>query len=283
MEKRKTQMQAFAVIIFSLLLVFAAAGSSASGREELGELKTAMRNLNRANNLQMSYVYAVRQNDTEESESMDLWADLLTGSWLSEYYTADEDGTRLYLRQFCDGRNVYHYIDWNGDWELQSSAQSSTAVPRLEEMTTLGYSGADVSELEREEQDGGVEIRCLFAPEYLEQAKETQLAQLEQSYAYYEKSGANESEIASAQLAVEQHRQSQYEAITVTYRIDENQVLRTVSYEITMAMPEIVHDLDGNELLGKERQVQITLDMEIECYDRSEINDRIKQCRDSIY
>ena len=128
--KRRAQTEAAVAVIFSFLLVFSAARSNTTGRGELGEVQIAMWNLNRVDNLQMSYVYTVRQNAGEGGETMDVCADLLTGSWVSKHYATDEDGTRLYLRQFCDGKNIYHYIDWNGDWEkIQTmGAPSATAM-----------------------------------------------------------------------------------------------------------------------------------------------------------
>lgn len=283
MDKKRAQIQTVAVVAFSFLLAFSAARSNTTGRGELGELQIAMRNLNRVDNLQMSYVYTIRQNASEGGEAMDVWANLLTGSWMSKHYTTDEDGTRLYLRQFCDGKDIYHYIDWNGDWEkIQTTGEGGTAVPQLQMMTTLGYDGGDVLELKRQEQDGSVEIICSFAPEFLEEAKEAQLAQLERSYAMYEKSGVGESEIDTAELSVEQHRQSRYETVTATYTIDENQILQKASYETTIIMPEIVQDLDGNKSLGKERKMQITVDMEIERYNQSGINNQIEQCRNEM-
>ena len=98
----------------------------------------------------------------------------------------------------------------------------------------------------------------------------------------YEKSGVGESEIDTAELSVEQHRQSRYETVTATYTIDENQILQKASYETTIIMPEIVQDLDGNKSLGKERKMQITVDMEIERYNQSGINNQIEQCRNEM-
>ena len=98
----------------------------------------------------------------------------------------------------------------------------------------------------------------------------------------YEKSGAGESEIDTAGLSVEQHRQSRYETVTATYTIDENQILQKVLYETTIIMPEIVQDLAGNKMLGKEREMQITTEMEIKRYNESGINNQIEQCRNEV-
>ena len=54
-------------------------------------------------------------------------------------------------------------------------------------MTDLGYDGTDVEDLERVTEDGAVEITCSFTQEYLEEAWENQVAQVEKSYAFYEK------------------------------------------------------------------------------------------------
>lgn len=281
MEKR--QARTLAVIIFGVLLAFAAARSSSRGRGELGELQIAMWNLNRVDNLQMSYAYGWQQNGTTGEEAMNVWADMLTGSWASEHYTTDEDGTRLYLRQFCDGKSIYHYIDWSGDWEqIQAPGQGGTAVPNLAWMTELGFDGDDIYELKRKDEDGTVELTCVFTPEYLDNVQAGQLAQVEQSYAYYEKSGADVSAIHTAALSVEQHKQMRYEDMTVTYTIDENQVLREMEYTIRLVMPEIVQDLSGNKMLGQEREMQITLDMEIERYNQSGITNKIEQCSNEM-
>lgn len=279
MEKRKAR--TLAVIIFGVLLAFAAARGSSTGRGEFGELRVAMRNLNRVDNLQMSYAYAWQQYGAAGKETMDVWADMLKGSWASEHYTTDEDGTRLYLRQFCDGKSIYHYIDWSGDWE-QVPGQGDTAVPNLAWMTELGFDDEDILELKRQEQDGMTEFICVFTPEFLKEAQDGQLAQVEQSYAYYEKSGADESVIDTAALSVEQHKQMRYEDMTVTYTIDENQVLREMEYTIRLVMPEIVQDLSGSKMLGQERKMQITLDMKIERYNQNGITNKIDQCRNEM-
>ena len=70
MEKR--QARTLAVIIFGVLLAFAAARSSSRGRGELGELQIAMWNLNRVDNLQMSYAYGWQQNGTTGEEAMNV-------------------------------------------------------------------------------------------------------------------------------------------------------------------------------------------------------------------
>ena len=113
---------------------------------------------------------------------MHAWADMLTGDWISEHYTTDEDGTRLYLKQFCDGRDLYHYIDWSGEWEqILPQQRENTVIPDYEMVTDLGYAWTDVEDLERVTEDGAVEITCSFTQEYLEEVWENQEAQVEKS------------------------------------------------------------------------------------------------------
>ena len=136
-------------------------------------------------------------------------------------------------------------------------------------VTDLGYDGTDVEDLERVTEDGAVEITCSFTQEYLEEAWENQVAQVEKSYAFYEKSGADENAVKTAALSVEQHKQAHYEDMTATYVIDE--------YQITLIMPEITQDLSGNKMLGKDRKMQITVTAEVDRYNQGGIANKVQQ------
>lgn len=215
MEKRKLRI--LTVVVFAGVLIFGALRQNSTGRGELGEIQVAMWNLGKVDNLQLSYEYRWKQNGSAGGETMHAWADMLTGDWISEHYTTDEDGTRLYLKQFCDGRNLYHYIDWSGEWEqILPQQRENTVIPDYEMVTDLGYDGTDVEDLERVTEDGAVEITCSFTQEYLEEAWENQVAQVEKSYAFYEKSGADENAVKTAALSVQQHKQAHYEDMTAT-------------------------------------------------------------------
>ena len=88
--------------------------------------------------------------------------------------------------------DLYHYIDWSGEWEqILPQQRENTVIPDYEMVTDLGYDGTDVEDLERVTEDGAVEITCSFTQEYLEEVWENQVAQVEKSYAFYEKSGAD--------------------------------------------------------------------------------------------
>ena len=142
MEKRKLRI--LTVVVFAGVLVFGALRQNSTGRGELGEIQVAMWNLGKVDNLQLSYEYRWKQNGSAGGETMHAWADMLTGDWISEHYTTDEDGTRLYLKQFCDGRNLYHYIDWSGEWEqILPQQRENTVIPDYEMVTDLGYDVTD--------------------------------------------------------------------------------------------------------------------------------------------
>ncbi len=253
MEKRKLRI--LTVVVFAGVLIFGALRQNSTGRGELGEIQVAMWNLGKVDNLQLSYEYRWKQNGSAGGETMHAWADMLTGDWISEHYTTDEDGTRLYLKQFCDGRDLYHYIDWSGEWEqILPQQRENTVIPDYEMVTDLGYDGTDVEDLERVTEDGAVEITCSFTQEYLEEVWENQVA-----------------------LSVQQHKQAHYEDMTATYVIDENQILRSMEYQITLIMPEITQDLSGNKMLGKDRKMQITVTAEVDRYNQGGIANKVQQ------
>ena len=144
-------------------------------------------------------------------------------------------------------------------------------------VTDLGYDGTDVEDLERVTEDGAVEITCSFTQEYLEEAWENQVAQVEKSYAFYEKSGADGDAVKTAALSVQQHKQAHYEDMTATYVIHENQILRSMEYQITLIIPEITQDLSGNKMLGKDRKMQITVTAEVDRYNQGGIANKVQQ------
>ena len=243
MEKRKLRI--LTVVVFAGVLIFGALRENSTGRGELGEIQVAMWNLGKVDNLQLSYEYCWKQNGSAGGETMHAWADMLTGDWISEHYTTDEDGTRLYLKQFCDGRNLYHYIDWSGEWEqILPQQRENTVIPDYEMVTDLGYDGTDVEDLERVTEDGAVEITC---------------------------------SVKTAALSVQQHKQAHYEDMTATYVIDENQILRSIEYQIMLIMPEITQDLSGNKMLGKDRKMQITVTAEVDRYNQGGIANKVQQ------
>lgn len=275
------KVQAFTAIIFGSLLAIAVLTESSGGHGALGELQNAMRNLKRVDSLQMTYTFTNAQRGAVVGEQVDVWSNMLDGNWTSEHYTTDEDGTRIYLRQFCDGRNVYHYIDWNGEWE-QANETSSTAVPNLEMITALSYEWTDIAKEEVGEENGMQKITFTFTSDYLAKRAQAQLQEIEASYMKYEKSGATKDQLASVERSVEQYRQTTYDRMAVTYLIDNNKVLRDMRCEVTLTMPEIVHDLSGNLVLGSSQQVEMAVQVNVERYNQDGTLNKIEQCKNEM-
>lgn len=250
-------------------------------RGELAQVQGAMRNLKRVDNLQMTYIYSFSQGEITGTDEVDVWADMLTGSWVSEYYTTDEDGTRLYLKQFCDGREVYNYIEWNGEWAAAQNIDGND-VPKLENITVLTYDGNDILEAESETMDGGQKISYSFTPEYLEGEREKRIAEIETAYSSYQKSGVSEEELDSVRLTVEQYKQTRYEDMIVAYTVDANQVLRGMECTATLIMPELLQDENGQTDLGGEQEMEILLRIDVERYNQEGIQNKIEQCRNEI-
>lgn len=275
------KVQAFTAIVFGSLLAIAVLTESSAGHGALGELQNAMRNLKRVDSLQMTYTFTNTQKGVVVGEQVDVWSNMLDGNWTSEHYTTDEDGTRIYLRQFCDGRNVYHYIDWNGEWE-QAKEVSSTAVPNLEMITALSYEWTDIAKEEVGEENGMQKITFTFTSDYLAKRAQAQLQEIEASYMKYEKSGATKEQLASVERSVEQYRQTTYDRMTVIYLIDDNKVLRDMRCEVTLTMPEIVHDLSGNLVLGSSQQVEMVVQVNVERYNQDGTLNKIEQCKNEM-
>lgn len=280
MEKNK--IRAIAVIIFGAFLVIPALMGGSMEQTELGQLQEAMRNLKRVDNLEMSYIHTVSRFGIPSSEQVDVWADMLTGSWTSEHYTTDEDGTRLYLRKFFDGKSMYVYVDWQGEWAVPEEAGSSE-VPNLDKITTFEYGAGDILEAKCEEVDGQQKITCTFTPEYLEKERDKQVAKMESMYVSYQKNDAADDMLRLVEMTVEQTRQMRYEDVSVTYTIDEDQVLRGMEYSAKMIMPQMGTGENGEPVLGEESETQMLLQVNVKGYDQDDILRKIEECQNSIH
>lgn len=279
MEKNK--IRATAVIIFGALLTIPMLMGGNAEQGELGRLQEAMRNLKRVNNLQMTYEYSVTQRGITTAEQADIWADMLTGCWVSEYYVTDEDGTRPYMKQFCDARNVYVYDEWTGEWELAEGAVSN-AVPNLGIITTLDYRAEDILETETGEEDGQQRVTYRFTPAYLERERNERVADVEETYASYQKSGATQETLDAVGITLEQYKQMRYEDVVVIYTMDADQVLQGMEYTAKLIMPEIVTDENGESVLGAEQETKLMLRVNIERYNQDGIANKTEQCMKEI-
>lgn len=284
MEKKAVR--AMAAIIFGTVLTVSAMRGSHTESEEFVRLQNSMRNLKRVNNLQMTYSYTVEKKGMSTSEQVDVWADMLSGSWVSEHYTTDEDGTRLYLRQYCDGRTIYHYIEWTGEWEAAenvSVTNSGNTVPNLDNLTVLDFDEGDIVVSENEKTEEEESIVYTFTPEYLQEEVDKNVAEMEKMYLSYQKSGMSEEDIQTAELNVEQYKNMVYEDAAVTYTINASEVLETMKSTATLLMPEITKDETGQLILGENQEVKISIVADVIIYDQDGILNKIEACKNEVY
>lgn len=276
----KKCMHAGVVVIFGLFLAMYSLRGSYTEQQEMAELQDAMRNLRRVDNLQLTSSYTYFQGGVAEVDRVDVWVDMLSGLWVSESFATDEDGTRLYLRQFCDGRSLYNYMEWTGEWMPQSGG--NTAAPNLESITVLTYREDDILETKTEEKDGYREITYTFTPEYLGREHEKRLAEMKKAYAEYESIGAEGEAFENMERTVQQFAQSYYKDITVTYKIDKEQILRGLECNATWMKPALETAENGEVYLGEEESVELQLVLEVVRYDQDGTLNKIEQCRNEL-
>lgn len=284
MEKKT--IRALATIIFGTVLTVSAMTGSHTESEDFSRLQNAMRNLKRVDNLQMTYSYTIEQKGLSTAEQVDVWADMLTGSWVSEHYTTDEDGTRLYLRQYCDGRTVYQYIEWTGEWEAVenvSVAAGGNAVPNLDHLTVLDFDDADIASSSNDKSEEEEKIMYTFAPKYLQEEVDRTVAEMERQYLSYQKSDKSEEDLRMAELTVEQNKNTVYEEARVAYTINASDVLETMESNATLMMPELTKDETGQMILGDVLEVKISIVADVIIYDQQGILNKIEMCKNEVY
>lgn len=275
MEKQKahaTIVIFFAATIFTIAML---GGNTQSA--EMGQLRDAMRGLKRVDNLQFSYVYTYTKAGNTESEEQNIWADQLTGSWVMEHYITDADGTRLYLKQFCDGRDIYHYIEWTGEWEKQGT--QSNAVPFLDEMLEITYDSEDMMDMQSDTEDGYWKISYTFTPDYIERQYQKNQETVEQFYQDYLKTEVDGEISSSVQLTVEQFKRTRGEDIRVEYTVDPEEVLCKMSCSMTLIQPELLYDMNGEMVLGKDQRSGLQIEFSVNGYNQDGILNKIEQCR----
>lgn len=275
MEKRK--FRAIAVMGFAVALVTSVMVGGTTQSEELALLQDSMRELRRTNNLEFSYTNKISSEGMVKSEKVVVWVDQLSGSWVSEHYETDEDGTRLYLKQFCDGTHLYHYDDWSGEWELRDS--EDTEVPYLSNVWYLPYGNADIMNVKLKEKGKVLELSYDFTQEYIDSQNQKRQETLEQQYASYQRMQTSDDGEERVQLAVEQYRQTREEDTSVVYRIDSAGVMRGLICKMSLVQPEVVYDVNGKQMLGEDRENLYEVVIEIERYNQDGIVYKIAQCQ----
>lgn len=275
MEKRK--IHALLAMAFTVALVTSAIMSEHTQSEELALLQGAMRELKRTDNLEFSYESTIESGGVVKSEKTIVWADQLTGSWVGEYYTTDEDGTRMYLKRVCDGRRVYDYEDWSGEWEFKQGEE--TDIPYLDRVLDLPYGSSDITDIELHQKVDVQELSYKFTEDYIAEQNAMRQETLEEYYENYQKMQTSDEGAEAVELAVEQYRRMREEETSVTYRIDSAGVMRGLHCSMLLVSPEILYDTDGKPALGDEHTSSYQIEIEITRYNQEGVTNKINQCK----
>lgn len=278
MEKRKFRIVVVMAFGVTLLAVSVLDGSVSS--TELAMLQGAMRELRRTDNLEFSYENILSEKGTSKSEKAVIWADTLSGSWVGEYYITDEDGTRRYLKKFCDGESVYEYVEWSGEWELLEEEEDS--IPYFSQITDLPYDDDDILDIRLEQQGNLQEISYEFTTEYMEKQNRRRIQMLEDYYKNYKRLQTSDESQEQIELAAEQYRQTSEETETVVCHIDPTGVMQDFCSVLTLSVPEIIYDDAGGQTLGAEAESIYETKIKIHRYNQDAVLNKIEQCRREV-
>lgn len=278
MEKRKIRV--LVTMTFAVALITSAMLGGSTQCAELALLQSAMRELRRTDNLEFSYESTIASAGAAKSEKVVVWADQLSGNWVSEHYTTDEDGTRLYLKRFCNGSQVYHYVEWNGEWELQEA--ESTDIPYLDRVIDLPYDSDDIMNIKLQQKVDVQELSYQFTPEYIDAQNQKRQQTLQEYYTNYQMMQTSDEGADKVELAVEQYRRTREENTSVIYRIDSAGIMRGLSCTMTLVSPEVVYDKDGQPMLGKEYESSYEITIEVSRYNQEGVLNKIEQCANEV-
>lgn len=280
MQRKEIQV-AVTIIFASVLSVFALSGGGSDRPAEIRQIEDSIRNLRRADNMHIVYSYTVSDGDEIVTLETDVWADYLTDNWVAEYYTTDVDGTRLYLKRFCDGKEIYTHIDWNGEWS-QEAAGKNAKIPYLDTITALDYGNEDILDITTVQEKDMLKISYYLTQEYLDSIDEEKLVYLEKYYKNYDLGEAVSGVEDEMYLSLEQYRQMQIKNARIVYCMDADKVLRSGSYSYDVVRPELVTEESGDTKLGEEETIQNLLQFEVRQYNNASVLDKIEQYASEI-
>ena len=278
MEKRKFRI--VVVMAFGVTLLAASVLDGSVSSTELAMLQGAMRELRRTDNLEFSYENILAEKGTSKSEKAVIWADTLSGSWVGEYYITDEDGTRRYLKKFCDGESVYEYVEWSGEWDLLEEEEDS--IPYFSQITDLPYDDDDILDIRLEQQGNLQEVSYEFTTEYMEKQNRRRIQMLEDYYKNYQRLQTSDESQEQIELAAEQYRQTSEEKETVVCHIDPTGVMQDFCSVLTLSVPEIIYDDAGGQTLGAEAESIYETKIKIHRYNQDAVLNKIEQCRREV-
>ena len=278
MEKKNAHAMILAIFVTGLITAAILWDNPQS--EELGILQDSMRELKRMDNLEYSYVTTINRAGTQTGDQITVWSDQLSGCWISEHYKTDEDGTRLYLKQFCDGTHIYNYIEWTGEWELQNS--KSLDAPYMEQILSVPYEDEDIMEMERVEGELGQTLSIAFTPEYIEAQDESRKDAVEQGYQDYLKMAGEDVQTNEMVMTMEQYMRTRQEDTTVLYQMNAEGVLTGMRCTMTIIQPELIYNTSGELMLGKEWESGYEIVVTVNRYNQQGTLNKIEQCKNEI-
>lgn len=256
--QRKQKIGIIVTFLFMVSLTCASV-AGASDIRFLGQVKEAMRDIRRADNLHYIYTNAVSYKNSSETSRVEVWADLLTDSWRADYSIIDEDGEWLFLRKYCDGKSIYYDNQWDEDWDI-SEENEELDVPNIEELTILTYNTKDILEESIEYEDGYSVIFHMFTPEYTAELLQENREELEQMWYHSISDGDNP---ANENLLLKQYQQTKVSDAAVTYWLDKEGVLCKKEMTITLLRPRLEFAADGTKTLGEQEEISIITGVEV--------------------
>lgn len=274
----KKSVQVFTIIFFACMLAVPAIAGGQQKSGELGQIRSAMRSLKRVDNLKLRYENSLSGTEGSDAELMEVWCDQLTGMWLSQKYVVDEDGQRPLLKEFCDGRTVFAYQDWNGTW-METSGDRS--IPGLDRITSLTYGGNDIKNPETVLENGIRKISFTFTDGYLNGLIEAGHKELDDAYQNYLQTGGDEELLELLAVSRERYEKTEYQDLLLTYTIDEDGVLRSAACSLMLTQPEILEDQSGVRL-GNEKKMQVQIETRVAGLNDPEIAEKIKNCHEAV-
>lgn len=276
MERKSVQVVTIIFFVCVLAIPAIAGGGQRSG--ELGQIRDAMRSLKRVDNLLLRYENSLSGMEGADSEIMEVWSDRLTGMWMSQKYVVDEDGQRPLLKEFCDGRTVFAYQDWNGTW-METSGDKN--VPGTDRITSLSYGRNDIENPETSLENGNRIISFTFTEQYLDGLINAGQYKLDDAYQSLLKSGGDEDTLDMLAVSRERYGLTEYQDLLLTYTIDESGILRSAACSLTLTQPEVLEDLSGIRL-GKEQKKQVQIVTKVAGLNDTEIVEKIRKCHEEV-
>ena len=279
MDKRYAQV--IVLFLFTSVLAGYALIDVSTKYEELTWIQDASRRLRRTDNIWYTCTMTLTAEAVSFTEQIEVRGNQLTGEWVAEYYTTDEDGTRRILKSFCDGRKRYDYVDWTGEWEEKPF--SDITMPDFEVPYVLNYGEADIAEVEQRQEGTDTTVTIALTKEYLAGLISEHYDEAQALYEGYRRAETSPLSQGMLELGMERYERMRIENARQIYAADADKVLRSVEYDAAVCVPEVVTDDLGQTALGKEKTILFRHRIEIKGYNEQQILDAIEQCGSEVW